>query len=322
MIKALITDVSRVLLFPKDTIYARSLNELHKNESSKSNYQFFDMFELNEELLNFYKSLRDSLKVYILTSDVIQDDPALQPFWNGTIDKIFSASKMNTHKSKPEAYEKVLQELGLNPQEVLYIDDSNENLNAAKSVGLQTVLYKDNEQTFIDLRKNLEVVSTSWVTPKAQIRNIPNKDKGMFAIEQIKKGEKVVVWRGEYTNKEGAEKAKLEGKLTMQWDDDLYSIEDRGDDIGYYINHSCDPNLWMQDAYTLEARRDIEADEELTADYAMWEADENYISKWECSCGSDTCRKKITGKDWRLEELQERYKDHFSPLINKRINNQ
>ena len=63
----------------------------------------------------------------------------------------------------------------------------------------------------------------------------------------------------------------------------------------------------------------IKSGEEITADYALWEADENYISKWECSCGSIDCRKKITGKDWRINKIQEKYKDHFSPLINKRI---
>jgi hypothetical protein len=33
-------------------------------------------------------------------------------------------------------------------------------------------------------------------------------------------------------------------------------------------NHSCDPNLWWHGGYTLSARRDIAAGEELTNDYA------------------------------------------------------
>jgi hypothetical protein len=106
----------------------------------------------------------------------------------------------------------------------------------------------------------------------------------------------------------------------MQWDDNVYSVEDSGVDDGYFINHSCDPNSWMQDAFTLIARRDIKKGEELTADYAIWEADENYVSKWECHCNSPLCRKRVTGKDWRLKELQERYNGHFSPLLTKRIN--
>ena len=159
----------------------------------------------------------------------------------------------------------------------------------------------------------------NWKSPKVLIKTSPIEGRGMFASENIKRGEKIIVWGGDYTDKQGAEKYRKQGKLVMQWDDDLYSYEDRGDDDGYFINHSCDPNMWMADAYTLVARRDIKEGEELTADYALWEADENYVSKWQCKCGSPLCRGRVTGKDWRNPNLQERYKDHFSPLINKRI---
>ena len=52
-------------------------------------------------------------------------------------------------------------------------------------------------------------------------------------------------------------------------------------------NHSCDPNLWMQNERTVCARRDIAAGEELTMDYAL--------------------------------QLQQRNSGHFSPFINARI---
>ncbi|HEY1074493.1 MAG TPA: AAA family ATPase [Patescibacteria group bacterium] len=161
--------------------------------------------------------------------------------------------------------------------------------------------------------------NSSWINSKAEIKVSPVQGKGLFARELIKGGEEVVRWGGEYTDRVGAEVARNTGKLVMQWDDNLFSIEDRGDDDAYFINHSCEPNLWMKDAYTLIARRDINPGEELTADYALWEADENYVSRWECKCGSSRCRHKITGKDWRRPELQKHYKDHFSPLINKRM---
>ena len=104
----------------------------------------------------------------------------------------------------------------------------------------------------------------------------------------------------------------------MHLDNNLYSIEERGDDVTYFINHSCEPNVWMENAYTLAAKRDINKGEELTIDYAIFEGD-NYKSKWECKCGSKLCRKMITGSDWKIKILQEEYKNHFIPLINKRI---
>lgn len=137
----------------------------------------------------------------------------------------------------------------------------------------------------------------TWINPKIEIKETPNKGKGVFATKTIKTGETVLVWGGEYTNKKGVEKAKEKGKLVLQWDDNLFSVENAGEDLGYYINHACDSNTWMKDAYTLVARRDIAAGEEVTADYALWEADPNYISKWECQCGLPVCRKRITGND-------------------------
>ena len=91
-------------------------------------------------------------------------------------------------------------------------------------------------------------------------------------------------------------------------------------DLAYFINHSCEPNVWMRDAFTLEAMRDILPGEELNADYVLWETDEDKVSKWECQCGSENCRHLITGKDWQILNLQEKYRGHFLPLIEKRIN--
>lgn len=169
----------------------------------------------------------------------------------------------------------------------------------------------------------MKIPSQTWVSPKIEIKKSPLDGKGMFAIKPIKSGEKVLVWGGrwgvDYVDKVNATKAEKEGKLVMQWDENLFSVEEKGDDDTYYINHSCDPNVWMQDTFTLVARTDIKEGEELTADYSLWEADKDFVSKWKCNCGSKLCRGRVTGKDWRIPELQKRYKGHFSPFINKRI---
>lgn len=159
-----------------------------------------------------------------------------------------------------------------------------------------------------------------WISPKTEIRETKKYGKGLFAVENIAPGEKVIVWGGNYVNKEEALKAKtVGGKLAIQWDDDVFSVEDRGVDRGYFINHSCDANTWMSDTYTLVAKRAIASGEEITSDYALWEDDGDYRSSWKCQCDSPMCRKQITGEDWKLPEVQKRYKNHFSPLLNKRI---
>ncbi|WP_170213362.1 SET domain-containing protein [Catellatospora citrea] len=84
-----------------------------------------------------------------------------------------------------------------------------------------------------------------------------------------------------------------------------------------YGNHSCDPNLWWVDAYTLAARRDIAAGEELTNDYGTSTAVADF--RMDCACGTALCRSVLTGDDWQLPDLRERYGDHWIPLLLDRI---
>lgn len=78
------------------------------------------------------------------------------------------------------------------------------------------------------------------------------------------------------------------------------------------INHSCDPNAWLE-GLNVTARRAITAGEEITVDYATFCGDE--MEPFTCSCGSTLCRGRVTGNDWSLPELQTRYQNHFSDYL-------
>jgi hypothetical protein len=168
----------------------------------------------------------------------------------------------------------------------------------------------------------------SWFSPKIGVQMSSVHGRGSFAAQRIEPGEVVEVW-GErskgrlvvtYTTDRGlAERARAKGRDVGQWDDDLYSIEERGADEGYFLNHSCDSNLWFEGAFTLLARRGAEPGEELTIDYALFEADEAFRASWPCRCGTEHCRGTVTGRDWQLADVQARYAGYFSPLVEKRI---
>lgn len=175
-----------------------------------------------------------------------------------------------------------------------------------------------NKREFKIKKSKSKYPQKSWLNPKIQIAPSLIHGKGMFAKEPIRKAEVVFIWGGPYITKREAEKAKASDKIIFQIDEDVFTFEERGEDITYFINHSCNPNIWMKDAVTFIARRSIKKGEELTIDVSMFES-EKYVSKWKCLCEYSMCRKKITGKDWRLPDLQKRYGDHFSPLINKKI---
>ncbi|MDD5711102.1 MAG: HAD-IA family hydrolase [Candidatus Colwellbacteria bacterium] len=151
MIKALISDVARVLLFPKDSGYEGELNGLYKTGRGKESFNFSDYFEINTELLEFYRKLSNNLNLYIFTSDILQDAPELQKYWSGLFKDVYSASKMGTHKSKPEAYKILAGRIGLRPEEIVFVDDNLINTEAAKEAGLQTIRYLDNKTLEQDL---------------------------------------------------------------------------------------------------------------------------------------------------------------------------
>ena len=164
---------------------------------------------------------------------------------------------------------------------------------------------------------------TPWTSPIVRIGQSSIHGKGMFATAPIAKGELVVIWGGNFVKKKAAEEAMKKPDFRVQQIDDdvfeVFSYQNRGDDPTYFHNHSCDPNTWMKDQVTVNALRKINANQELTIDYAMFETNEDWKMTEECNCGSSNCRGKISGEYWRLPELQERYRNHFLPLINRRI---
>lgn len=63
--------------------------------------------------------------------------------------------------------------------------------------------------------------------------------------------------------------------------------------------------------------RPVAAGEELCFDYAM--SDTDPYDEFACACGAATCRGTVTGNDWRLPALQERYSGFFSGYIARRF---
>jgi uncharacterized protein len=85
----------------------------------------------------------------------------------------------------------------------------------------------------------------------------------------------------------------------------------------HYANHSCDPTLWWGGEYTLVARRDLEPGAELTSDYATASSHPDFVMN--CHCETYRCRQVITGDDWKIPQLQQRYAKHWIPYLQRLI---
>lgn len=164
-----------------------------------------------------------------------------------------------------------------------------------------------------------DLAAGGWISPKLVVQQHPRKGgQGVFARAPIQRGEVVAVWGGDVVTGE-----QLPGlnqtapRYSVQVEDNLYLVTTRPNDPADYINHSCYPNLGMSGQIALVAMRDIEPGEEVCFDYAM--TDGSPYDEFDCTCGSPDCRRRVTGQDWAIPQLWQKYEGYFSPYLQKRI---
>mgnify|MGYP001297413305 CR=1 FL=1 len=90
-------------------------------------------------------------------------------------------------------------------------------------------------------------------------------------------------------------------------------------DNANYFNHSCDPNCLPLNENIWIAIKDINKDEEITIDYITFDSNP-YCSIEKCCCNSKNCRKSLNHDDYKIPELQKKYKGHFVSFIQEKIN--
>ncbi len=159
----------------------------------------------------------------------------------------------------------------------------------------------------------------SYTSPKLELRSCPEKGGfGLFACQPISAGELLAFWGGQVVTTEQLEELPVERQTHgIQVDEDLYLVPAVHGDPSDYFNHSCEPNCGLGSPVSMIAIREIAVGEEACYDYAM--SDSSDYDEFECHCGTPACRKRITGRDWMISELQKRYFGYFSPYLQRRI---
>lgn len=157
MIKAILSDFSETILFPKDARHHHNLNGLHRELMSKyGEYNAWDYFVLNEELLDFYKGLKTQYPLYLFTTDEVQNQPQIKLKLQEIFNEIISAKEFGINKKTPEAYIFIVEKIKCQPPEVLFIDDREVNLEPATKAGLNTLLFVDNACLFESIKSYTE----------------------------------------------------------------------------------------------------------------------------------------------------------------------
>lgn len=145
---------------------------------------------------------------------------------------------------------------------------------------------------------------------------------GLFSNFPISKGSPIVIFSGELLcNSDLHFIPESIREFNIQVNDYVVLLTKSRDlDDSNFINHSCDPNCGFHGQILLIALRDIESGEEITFDYAMCCSDTIAETlNMACNCGSQECRRIITGNDWKIPELQKKYLGKFAQYIQDKI---
>ena len=158
----------------------------------------------------------------------------------------------------------------------------------------------------------------SILSDKVEVRDKSINGKGIFAKENIKKGEMVFI-KGGYllTRNEIFSSGVINSYFPIS--DEYFlgaTTKEEEEAIKLYENHSCNPNCGLKGEITFVAIRDILKDEELTVDYAFIDNEDYSFS---CTCGESNCRTVITRYDWKIKELQDKYYDYFATYLKDKI---
>lgn len=108
---------------------------------------------LDEDLLSLVKSLRGRYRTVLLSNawmdmrrNVARRFGALDAFEM----QIFSA-EVGLRKPDPRIFQHVLNLLGADPEEIVFVDDFDENIQAARRFGLRTIQFVSSQQVCRDL---------------------------------------------------------------------------------------------------------------------------------------------------------------------------
>ena len=158
-----------------------------------------------------------------------------------------------------------------------------------------------------------------WLHPDVEVRASPIHGLGLFARAAMPAATVVSRLGGRLVDTQ-----ELKRQLGLSADGDRGYVDTItvGEDLHLVLptgtpngrgNHSCDPNTWWVDGYTLGTRHEIAVDEEVTNDYATSTDADSFTMA--CSCASPLCRGLVTGGDWRRADLRERYGTHWVPAV-------
>lgn len=153
------------------------------------------------------------------------------------------------------------------------------------------------------------ITGFSDVRSQLEVKNSPIQGKGLFTTVSIRKGIilfEIVgkIFQHEYDPALSEQNPNWIGIGYEQW------LELGPGDIAIYINHSCNPNVIVNEKSELVTIATVKSNQELLLDYSTTELDPYW--KMDCNCGAAQCRKTLRSFQFLPDSLQKKYQKYLS----------
>jgi putative hydrolase of the HAD superfamily len=117
--------------------------------------RLMDALHPNQELFDRYAALRRErgLRFALCTNNVREWEPLWRPKLpiDDLFDVVVDSAFVGTRKPEPEIYAITLERLGLPAEACAFVDDLDVNVEAARSAGMQGVVFRDTAQAMTEL---------------------------------------------------------------------------------------------------------------------------------------------------------------------------
>ncbi len=124
------------------------------SEAKEIREEFFAGDVMDLSLLAFIRSLRPRYKTGVISNAW----PDLRQYLidkkvDDAFDALIISAEVGVMKPEPKIYNIALEKLGVAAQEAAFVDDTPVNVDAARALGMQGILFREPRRTLSDLRE-------------------------------------------------------------------------------------------------------------------------------------------------------------------------
>jgi putative hydrolase of the HAD superfamily len=121
---------------------------------------FWDVYvgELNTELIEYFNGLRPRYRTALLSNSFVgaRREEEVRFGFAAMTDLIVYSHEEGMSKPDPRIYERAWQRLDVQPHEMIFLDDVEPNILAARECGIHAILFHDNAQAIAEIETCLQ----------------------------------------------------------------------------------------------------------------------------------------------------------------------